>query len=84
MVYDNKNRGALWDNLKKMSASHPDFKGELNVDGVDYWVSCWRKQDGEKMAAPTLKLSINKKENKRKLESKPPIDKHEFDDDIPF
>lgn len=43
--YDNTNSGALFNNSRKETQNHPDFNGSLNVDGVDYWISGWKKKD---------------------------------------
>lgn len=47
--YDNTNRGTLFPNDRKTKENQPDYKGSLNVDGVEYWVSGWVKdtQRGE-------------------------------------
>jgi hypothetical protein len=39
-------------NDKKETEKHPDFKGSINVDGVDYWLSAWVREgkEGGKMA----------------------------------
>jgi hypothetical protein len=42
--YDNTNSGILSRNDRKEQPSHPDFKGQLNVDGVEYWLSGWVKE----------------------------------------
>jgi len=41
--YDNTNKGALFVNDRKESDRHPDWKGSLNIDGVEYWISGWAK-----------------------------------------
>jgi len=38
------NSGALFPNDKKTTPNHPDFKGDFNIDGVNYWISAWTKQ----------------------------------------
>ena len=35
MQYDNTNRGAIFKNDDKQQDNHPDYKGSLNVNGVD-------------------------------------------------
>jgi uncharacterized protein (DUF736 family) len=60
MAYDNTNSGALFKNDKKESEKHPDYRGSINVDGVDYWISAWLKtsQQGTKF----MSLSVSPKE----------------------
>jgi hypothetical protein len=52
MSYDNTNSGMLARNDKKETEKHPDFKGSINVDGVEYWLSAWVREgkEGGKMA----------------------------------
>ena len=44
MSYDNTNSGMLARNDKKETEKHPDFKGSINVDGVEYWLSAWVRE----------------------------------------
>lgn len=44
MSYDNTNRWTLNKNDRKEKDSHPDYKGSINVDGVDYWLDGWIKE----------------------------------------
>ncbi|CAB4154103.1 hypothetical protein UFOVP633_5 [uncultured Caudovirales phage] len=48
--YDNTNRGAIFKNDNKTSDNHPDYKGTINVDGVDKQIALWLKtsKDGSK------------------------------------
>lgn len=41
--YDNTNRGVAFVNDAKESDSHPDMKGSINIEGVEYWLSAWWK-----------------------------------------
>src|SRR5690242_3616526 len=63
MTQDNTNRGAIWKNDKKERDTHPDFKGELDVDGRKYWVSAWRRREDASPKAPALSFSIKPKED---------------------
>lgn len=38
------NSGVLFKNDKKESPKHPDYKGNITVDGTDYWLSAWIKE----------------------------------------
>ena len=44
--YDNTNRGALFKNNRKAADTHADYTGTLNINGVDHWISGWRKTSG--------------------------------------
>jgi hypothetical protein len=43
LAYDNTNRWTLNKNDRKEKDTHPDYKGSINVDGVDYWLDGWIK-----------------------------------------
>lgn len=61
--YDNTNKGAIWGNDKKESDRHPDFKGSINVEGVEYWLSAWKRDPQGNPNAPALKFSIKRKDD---------------------
>ena len=44
--YEERNKGAISKNKRKAKPSHPDYTGDLNIDGVEYWISGWI-QDGK-------------------------------------
>jgi uncharacterized protein (DUF736 family) len=39
--YDNTNRGVLFKNKDKQSDRHADYRGNLNVDGKEFWLDAW-------------------------------------------
>lgn len=98
MTYDNTNRGAIWKNDDKREDNHPDFKGSLNVDGVEYWVSAWKRKEGAAAKAPALSFTIKPKDEQPKRAAqqsissraqatiKAPVVSRNFDmdDEIPF
>lgn len=59
--YDNTDRGVLFKNDRKEQDNHPDYKGSINVGGVEFWLSAWIKQ-GEK--GKFMSLSVKPKEAK--------------------
>ena len=79
MEYDNTNRGSLFKNDRKDDAKFPDYKGSLNVDGVEFWLSAWLKvsKDGQKF----MSLSNKNKKADSSLQHKKKV-VHE--DDAPF
>jgi len=38
------NSGVLFSNDKKETDKHPHYKGNITVDGKDYWLSAWVKE----------------------------------------
>lgn len=58
--YDNTNRGALFPNDRKTPGSRqPDYKGSINIEGVEYWVSGWVK---DTTRGEIVSMSVEKKE----------------------
>lgn len=53
--FDNTNRGILFGNDRKEKDTQPDYRGKLNVEGKEYWISGWDKQT---KAGPGISLSI--------------------------
>ncbi len=83
--YDDTNRGGIWKNVRKESDRHPDFTGQLNVEGVEYWVSAWKRKPDASAKAPALSFSIKRKdESVRESAQKARETVDEFNDDIPF
>lgn len=84
MQYDNTDRGILSKNEDKQKDTHPDYKGSLNVNGVDLWVSGWIKTS-EKTGKKFMSLSVKPKEEKPvKQASKPKSSGFDDMDDAPF
>lgn len=78
--FDNTNRGFVAVNDRKENEKHPDYKGSLNVNGVEYWISGWKKTT--KAGKKILSLSIQPKDRQS---SEPTRKAREDDfDDVPF
>lgn len=77
--FDNTNRGAIWKNDKKETEKHPDYKGEANVNGTEYWVSAWSKSPQAKTNQPVLSFAFTAKDG---APAPTPAPKRE--DDLPF
>lgn len=85
MAYEPKdNTGSLFVNDRKEKDSHPDSRGSALIDGVEYWVSAWRKEsrDGRRF----LSLAFQKKEDRGRRDEarQEPIGGPALDDAIPF
>ncbi len=82
--YDNTNRGSIWKNDKQETERHPDFTGSLDVEGVEYWVSAWKRKPDANPKAPALSFSIRAKEQQPAAPAAAPVQDNGFDDSIPF
>ena len=88
-TYDPTNRGAIFKNDRKEQPNHPDYKGSVNVNGVEYWVSSWIKEGAK---GKFMSLSVTPKEQKapapRQQTKAPAKASSGFDDmddsDLPF
>lgn len=83
MAYDNTNSGVLFKNDKKEKDNHPDYKGSINVLGIECWLSAWIKEGKN---GKFMSLAVNPKED-TKAESKPPQSRTSYadkDTDAPF
>jgi hypothetical protein len=65
--YDNNNQGALFKNDKEGNPKWPDYTGQCEVDGIEYWLSCWVKES--KGGKKYMSLSFTPKDKER--EEKP-------------
>ncbi len=61
--YDNRNRGTLSKNTRKTEEKHPDIKGQINVDGRDYWLDGWQRTSS-KDGSTFYSLSVKPKESR--------------------
>lgn len=97
MSYDNTNTGALFKNDRKEDARHPDYKGSINIEGVEYWVSAWIKPTKADPEKRFMSLSIKPKDQRPPQRTRetpnarkpaPPQNGgsgfDDMDDDIPF
>jgi uncharacterized protein (DUF736 family) len=78
MAYELKeNSWTLFRNKKKTEDKHPDYRGEINIDGNIYDLSAWTKETktGEKYFSGLLSEKYVKSETEKKPEE---------DTDLPF
>lgn len=81
MTYDNTDRGVLFKNDRKTSDNHPDYRGSINVGGVEYWLSAWIKEGGK---GKFMSLSISPKEAQQQAPASRQAPVDVTDDSIPF
>lgn len=87
--YDNTNTGTLFKNDKGDNQKRPDYKGSVNVEGREYWLSAWikEKRDG---SGKFMSLKVEAKEqrqdahNQAKSNGYQPQPQSDDNDEIPF
>lgn len=95
-TYDNSNLGILSRNDRKEKDTHPDFKGSINIEGREFWLSGWvktKKDNSGKFFSLSVKLKDDQPAPRpapsapaqRPTAAKPAASGFDdMDDDIPF
>lgn len=75
------NSGVLFKNDKKVNSTHPDYKGSIMVNGVEYWLSSWIKEgkNGKFMG-----LALMPKDESRGSDKPAASGVADMDNDVPF
>jgi len=60
--YDDNNKGALFVNDRKKKETHPDMKGSVTINGVEYWLSAWSHKKASVTGGKYLSLAFTEKE----------------------
>ena len=91
--YDNTNRGILFKNDRKEKDTHPDYKGSINADGVEYWISAWMKEGAKgkfmsfsltpKEQTQTAEQAVQQVAKPQRQQQAAPV-VEDLDDSIPF
>lgn len=84
--YDNTNRGALFKNDGKSEDRDPDYRGNINIDGKEFWLDAWintAKKDGRKFMSLRAKPKMAREYQGAPRNPSARTD-HDFDDTIPF
>lgn len=74
------NSGAIFKNTNKKAETHPDYKGTINVDGVEKEIALWVKQSAKGISYFSASISNPYVKQETQSAPMPPI----VNDDLPF
>lgn len=78
--YDNTNKGVLFKNEDKKSSKHPDYTGNINIDGEERDIAAWVRK-----AKNSGKIFISiKVEQPQENDLAAEVEADALEDDIPF
>ena len=77
------NSGAIFKNEKK-SENHPDYRGTINVDGVEKEIALWVKQSAKGTTYFSVKISEPYKKAEQPIQATGKWIKPEETNDLPF
>lgn len=82
MAYDSELKGVLFKNEDKQSDTHADYRGNVTVNGVEYFLDAWINEadSGRKY----MSLRLKQKEKQAAPAAKQAPRRQSRDDEAPF
>ena len=84
MAYEKRDlSGTLFKNDRKEQATHADMRGDVRIDGKDYWISGWWKQG---RSGDFLSIALKPKDGTADRPAPPKTEQRSLNDmdEIPF
>lgn len=81
MAYDNNMTGMLARNDRKTQPNHPDYSGQCEIDGKQFWISAWIKEGkpGGKLAGKKFFSLALKPKDSQQASNATPADADEME-----
>jgi len=83
MGFDKEKRGVLFKAKEKPSEKHPDFTGNITIEGKEWALSCWLQTSKNNVKYYSLAASEMRKVKTEDLQPSSPAPAME-DDSLPF
>lgn len=80
MAQQRENSGVLFKNHKKKTNKHPDYRGDAQINGGDFWIAAWIKEGKQEKF---MSLAFTPKDENYQKEEKTNR-QNNVEDDIPF
>jgi hypothetical protein len=84
MAYDPTDKGSLFKNEDRLTEKHPLYKGEININGTEYWLAAWINKSKDGKSFMSLKATKKDKQPQAKPTYPQPEPQPQEDEDIPF
>lgn len=85
--YDNTNTGVFFINTYKEKDTQPDYKGKINVEGIEKEIAIWHKFSKNNKEMWQIKVSdpyVKPDAQQTAHQAQQPLNSGGLDDEIPF
>ena len=65
--YDNTNTGAIWSKRADARENAPDFKLQLDIEGIGWEVAIWRRRPTDNQLGPSYRLKVERRQEAHDL-----------------
>ena len=84
-TYDNELRGVLFANKDRKTERHPNAKGEITIDGKEYWLAAWTQTSKNGQKYQSLKAELKEESRKTTPDQRGDFGADDgLEDSIPF
>jgi|SaaInl8_200m_RNA_FD_contig_123_9658_length_890_multi_79_in_1_out_1_2 uncharacterized protein (DUF736 family) len=83
MEFDNTNRGVLFKNDTE-NPKAPQYKGSINVNGQEMWLSAWVKQSQSGKNFMSLSVQPKEQQQPQQQQQQAPQQQQSGQEEIPF
>ncbi len=71
-AYDNNMKGALFENDRQEKEGDPHMRGQVEIDGIEYWVAGWWNKSKAKVEYLSLKFTAKEERSNQRNDTRQP------------